>query len=93
MKLSRNSLCTVPSPRSFLALAPMAGAEPPAQYKLAALHAKQQGDTAASCLPCGQGASGGSGLEVEDRMLLTLCDSKNRGLWSQTDPDLNLVTP
>ena len=24
----------------------------------------------------------GSGLEVEDRMLLTLCDSKEQGLWS-----------
>ena len=61
------------------------------EYKLAALHAKQQGDTATAAkhFRVAKVRPEGSGLEVEDRMLLTLCDSKEQGFWSQTDPDLN----
>ena len=58
------------------------------EYKLAALHAKQQGDTAAAAkhFRVAKVRPVGSGLEVEDRMLLTLCDSKEQGLWSQDRP-------
>lgn len=61
------------------------------EYKLAALHAKQQGDTvtAARHFRVAKVRPGRRmGSEGEDRMLSTLHGCKEQGLCSHTGPDL-----